>query len=1074
VSPRPWTDPGSRRLEALRQYGLFDATAAPDFNDLTALAADICETPLARVSFGCDPADEDPLEQNPSGTRFRAAAALVTPEGLEIGTLCVIDHRPRNLDARQLRTLTVLARQVMTHLELRRQRAAADDADIQLLSTFHAGPVGMAIYRCGDGKVVDVNGAFHRLTGWSRAEVQGRTASDLGLIGAQAEPPLQTECILPTRDSQQRHVLLSTEAVELRGERHTIATVVDITDRKLAEQSLSQNARKLRSLIDGFGPDVLIGMLTPDGILIEANRSALEATGLTAEEAIGRRLDSLPTWSYSETVQAQLRNAIEKAARGQPSRYDVSVLGPRGEKVEVDFSLHPVHDDAGNVEFLVPSAVVITERRRAEEHVRQLNRVYAVLSETNENILRQQDLASMLRSACEIAVKRGRFEMAWIGLRGDDAGLRVAAHAGASEDTREILHTLIRDVRSGCQFTFHALAHAEHGVCNDIRTDPRAESWRDAALARGYGSMAAFPLRVRGVVAGTINLYAHEPGYFNAEELRLLDDLALDISFGLEVHEREAERRAVELALRKSEERFREIAANIQEVFWMSEPHTGRLVYVSPAFEKLWGRSCASLYESPQVWLDAIHAEDRDVVARASANKQTTGDYAEVYRIVRPDGVVRWIRDRGFAVRAPNGEILHFVGTAEDITDQRLLEEQLRQAQKLEAIGQLAGGVAHDFNNILTIIRGFGSLLMTSRLPPDAREATEAIVDAAERAANLTRQLLAFGRRQVMQPRNLDLNEIILGLMTMLQRIVGEDIRIQLELHPGSLMTRVDAGMLDQVLLNLVVNARDAMPVGGKLCIGTFHIEKPARRTPHQGSAQSAVSQRQVGLRVVDSGVGIPQEHLAHIFEPFFTTKGPGKGTGLGLATVYGIVTQHRGSIDVRSALGAGTTIEVLLPAAEAAAQPALDVPVLQASSRGEETILVVEDDPHVRALTRRVLQQQGYRVLEAKHGPDALRIWDREGDSIDLLLTDMVMPEGMSGLELARRLREQRPGLKVIVMSGFSPETAGRELSDHAREHFIQKPVAPAEMLGTVRRCLDATPTVRGPGDEPRQGLHS
>jgi nitrogen-specific signal transduction histidine kinase/ActR/RegA family two-component response regulator len=405
-------------------------------------------------------------------------------------------------------------------------------------------------------------------------------------------------------------------------------------------------------------------------------------------------------------------------------------------------------------------------------------------------------------------------------------------------------------------------------------------------------------------------------------------------------------------------------------------------------------------------------------------------------------------------VRNAEGEILHFVGTAEDITDQRLLEEQLRQAQKLEAIGQLAGGVAHDFNNILTIIRGFGSLLMMAKLPPDAVEATQAIIDAAERAANLTRQLLAFGRRQVMQPRNLDLNEILVGLAAMLQRIVGEDIHIELELYRGALMTRADAGMIDQVLLNLVVNARDAMPEGGKLRIETFRLDPRDVRQPFEDRPSA---QQRVGLRVVDSGVGIPQEHLAHIFEPFFTTKGPGKGTGLGLATVYGIVSQHRGSIDVRSTIGVGTTIEVLLPAIEASALAAPAGAVLEVASRGEETILVVEDDRQVRSLTRRVLEQQGYRVLEAMHGPEAIRVWDREGARVDLLLTDLVMPEGMTGLDLARRLRERRSTLKVIFMSGYSPETAGRELSERERQHFIQKPAAPAELLDTVRRCLDA-----------------
>ena len=990
--------PETQRLEALRQYRQLDTAAEQDFDELTSLAADLCATPVALISL----VDEHRLWLKSrvgwSGAELAREASFCGSAILEEGTLIVEDTL---LDPR-----------------FRSNPLVIDTPRVR----FYAGaplvtPEGHAI---GALCVLD----------YEPRKLDAIQVKALAVLGRQVMAHL-----------------------ELR--RHRAA----VGNSEVQLESVSRNARKLRSLIDGFGPDVFVGMLTPDGVLIEANRSALHATGLTVAEAIGKPFDALDVWAYSPTVQAQLRSAIAKAARGQPSRFDVVVRGARGEMMVVDLSLHPVRDEAGNIEFLVPSAVVITERRRAEEHVRQLNRVYAVLSETNENILRQQDRPSMLRAACEIAVARGRFEMAWIGLQDDpEERLRVAAHAGASADTLEILRLLIDGDSQGCQFTFHALRRRERGVCNDIRNDPRAASWRDAALERGYGSMASFPLKVRGSVVGTFNLYAREPEFFNDEELRLLDELALDISFGLEIHEREAERRSVELALRESEERFREIAENIQEVFWMTDPVSRRVVYVSPAFEKVWGRTAASIYEVPRIWLEAIHPEDREVVTHAHEMKYATGDFAEVYRIVRPDGAVRWIRDRAFPVRGPNRDILHFVGTAEDITDQRHLEEQLRQAQKLEAIGQLAGGVAHDFNNILTIIRGFGSLLMMEKLSAEGQEATQAIIDAAERAANLTRQLLAFGRRQVMQPRNLDLNEIILGLTAMLQRIVGEDVRICLNLFPGPLMTRVDGGMLDQVLLNLVVNARDAMPGGGELRIETFKVEPPDVRPLFE---ENTIPQRQVGLRVVDSGVGIPQENLAHIFEPFFTTKGPGKGTGLGLATVYGIVTQHRGTVEVRSTIGIGTTIEVLLPSVDVVSQVALPGRVLGVSSRGDETVLVVEDDPHVRALTKRILEQQGYRVLEARHGPDAIRVWEREGAHVDLVLTDMVMPEGMGGLELARRLRERRATLKVIYMSGYSPETAGRELSDREREHFIQKPVAPAEMLATLRRCLDEKPSV-------------
>ena len=391
-----------------------------------------------------------------------------------------------------------------------------------------------------------------------------------------------------------------------------------------------------------------------------------------------------------------------------------------------------------------------------------------------------------------------------------------------------------------------------------------------------------------------------------------------------------------------------------------------------------------------------------------------------------------------------------------DISEQRRLEEQLRQSQKLEAIGQLAGGVAHDFNNILAVIL-MQSELITKRggLPEPAREGIQQIRAAAERAANFTRQLLLFSRRQVMQPRDLDLNEVVTNLAKMLRRIIGEDVHLELHLHPAPLMTRADAGMLEQVLLNLAVNARDAMPEGGRLIIETTTREFTAEEAAALPDAQPG---RYVGLRVSDTGCGIPPEILPRIFEPFFTTKEPGKGTGLGLATVFGIVKQHGGCLQVASEPGRGTTFEVFLPALAETAAAASATASRPAPRGGTETLLLVEDDSEVRALTRATLERHGYRVLEAPDGLAAIELWRQHCEAVALLLTDLVMPGGLNGRDLARRLRADRPQLKVIYTSGYSAELAGRELNPGPGEAFLQKPSAPELLLETVRRCLDAT----------------
>jgi PAS domain S-box-containing protein len=515
------------------------------------------------------------------------------------------------------------------------------------------------------------------------------------------------------------------------------------------------------------------------------------------------------------------------------------------------------------------------------------------------------------------------------------------------------------------------------------------------------------------------------------------------------------ERKRAERALRESEERFRQLADNIHEVFWITDPGKNQMLYISPAYERIWGRTCQSLYDSPRTWSDAIHPEDRERVLAAAKTRQERGDYNEIYRVTRPDGSVRWIHDRAFPIRNSAGKVHRMVGTAEDITERRQLEEQFRQSQKMEAIGQLAGGVAHDFNNILAAIVMQAYLAASApNLPAETMEMLDDIKAAAERAASLTRQLLAFSRRQIMQPRQLDLNESVTSLAKMLQRILGEDVRLQINLYPRPLMTLADPGMIDQALMNLVVNARDAMPGGGKLIIDTSEIiftEEQAALMPN------GFAGRHVCLRVADIGSGISPENLSRIFEPFFTTKEPGKGTGLGLATVFGIVKQHGGSVTVESELGKGTTFQIFLRAEESAKKSQAAVFTRPEPRGGVETILLVEDETVVRLVSRAVLERVGYRVLEAPDGVEALKIWEQNQDSIRLLLTDMVMPGGVSGRELAARLQARNPRLQVIFISGYSADVAGREFPMEDGQNFIQKPFPPHRLLETVRRCLDS-----------------
>jgi PAS domain S-box-containing protein len=514
-------------------------------------------------------------------------------------------------------------------------------------------------------------------------------------------------------------------------------------------------------------------------------------------------------------------------------------------------------------------------------------------------------------------------------------------------------------------------------------------------------------------------------------------------------------RKRSEEAVRHSEERFRRMAENIECVFWMANPELTQMLYVSPAYEQIWGRTCASLYERPGSFLDSVRAEDRERL-QAVLRQENQQEFEIEYRVLRPDGSMRWVRDRGFPVKGPAGRIESVVGIAEDITERKQLEAQLRHAQRMEAIGQLAGGVAHDFNNLLGIIRGNAELLLMEAGPEAAasNESLTQITAATERAANLTRQLLAFSRKQDMQFQSLLLNDLIANLTKMLKRIIGENIDLQCHLAPELPCVRADAGMIEQVLVNLVVNARDAMPRGGQLRITTEQVSL------HEADRHSIPESRAgdfVCLTVKDTGTGIAPEHLPRVFEPFFTTKEPGKGTGLGLSTAYGIVKQHEGWITVSSRVGKGTMLRIFLPAilAPADANPAPAADLLRG---GTEGILLVEDDYSVRMITRRILETFGYEVFESASASGALKIWDENAGRISLLLTDLVMAEKMTGLELAERLRAQAPALKVIFLSGYSSDVLGKDRESLQKPYgnFLRKPCSTRTLLEAVRGCLD------------------
>ncbi|MCI0352407.1 MAG: ATP-binding protein, partial [Acidobacteriales bacterium] len=510
-------------------------------------------------------------------------------------------------------------------------------------------------------------------------------------------------------------------------------------------------------------------------------------------------------------------------------------------------------------------------------------------------------------------------------------------------------------------------------------------------------------------------------------------------------------RRRNEEALRASEARYRSQVQSAVYGIYRSSASEDRFLDANPALVSMLGYDSLEEVLALRLTLD-VYVDPSERIILVKEHRLKSRIEGVDVRWKRKDGKHIMVRLSGRTLFNAAGEAESFEMIAEDTTERRALEDQLRQSQKMEAVGRLAGGVAHDFNNLLTVIKGYSELMLDQVQPADPlRGELEEVKKAADRAAALTRQLLAFSRKQVLAPKVIDLNSVISNVQRLLQRLLGEDIELNNALESKLGRLKADPGQIEQVIMNLAVNARDAMPSGGKLTIAssnvildeTFIHDSKVTPGPY------------VLLSVTDTGIGMDAETRLRIFEPFFTTKEQGKGTGLGLSTVYGIVKQSGGYISVYSEPGLGTTFKVYLPRVDAVAE----VPSAATGDRvqtGTETILLVEDEDGVRTLTRQLLQRQGYSVLEARHGGEALLICERHAGPLHLLLTDVVLSQ-MSGRELAQRLSQVRQQMKVLFMSGYSEEAIVQHGVLDSGTAFLQKPFTAESLSAKVREVLDA-----------------
>ena len=736
----------------------------------------------------------------------------------------------------------------------------------------------------------------------------------------------------------------------------------------------------------------IIFLANPEGRIVEANERALETYGYTREELLQLHISDLRSPETRASVDADRKQAELQDGL----RYETVHQRKDGTTFPIEASSRVI--EVQGQHYYQGILRDITEREQGEQALRESERRFRELLENVNSAAVMLDASGRVTFCNDYLARLSGWS------RGETTGQDWFAMF-VPEDIRDTVRQVFQyAVQSGfCPVHYESTILTRQG-------EKRLIAWNNTVLKDP-----------QGVVIGTA-------------------------SIGEDV----TERRRAEQELRNSEERYRILFDANPFPMWVVDPSSYAFLAVNDSAVRHYGYSRGEFLgmtvkditlpeEVPAVVADLDQRPvDREPRVRLRRHKKKDGTIIDVELYIHPV-VYSGIQARLVA--------------ANDVTERRRLEDQFRQAQKMEAVGRLAGGVAHDFNNLLTAIKGYTELTLFDLPALDPhREDLDQVRKATDRAASLTRQLLAFSRRQLLKPEALNLNTVVREMDKMLRRLIGEDIELATVLEPELGQVQADPGQIEQVLMNLAVNARDAMPQGGKLTIETANIELDeafARTHP------SVYPGRHVVLGVSDTGAGMSEEVQAHLFEPFFTTKEKDKGTGLGLSTVYGIVKQSGGSIWVESRIGAGTTFKIYLPRLEAV-PPYEPVRTRAEPPRGSETILLVEDDPAVRQLTRRMLEKIGYTVREAPTSRRALDLVCSSSEAIHLLLTDVVMP-GLSGRELAERLMASRPDMKVLYMSGYTDDAIVRHGVLESGILLLQKPFTLETLATRIRRVLDS-----------------
>ncbi len=808
-----------------------------------------------------------------------------------------------------------------------------------------------------------------------------------------------------------------------------IGSAIDITDRRRAEEALQESEARYRTQVEN-APEAIVVFDVDTRRFVEANDNALRLWGLSREALLETNPVALspPVQPDGRPSGETIAENIRRTLSGQTLVFEWIHRDAAGRDFPCEVRL--VRLPSATRKLIRGSVADISERKRAEKLQSALYRIAATASSA-------EDFDEFYAAIHAIVGELMDAKNFYVALLDGATGLLSFPYFVDEADPRP------SPKKPGRGLTEYVLRTGQPLLARDEEFREMVARGDVELIGSGSVDWLGVPLKSGSKTFGVLVVQSYDPRFrFGPADKEVLTFVSQQIAVAFE-------RKRAQEAIRESEERYRLLfERNLAGVYRMTL--VGRILECNDALARIFGygsrkelvdRDIAALYP------DSRHRSsffDALLRARGVANYEMRGE--------RKDGAAVWTFQNASLLADENAGEVIVEGTVTDITERRVLEEQLRQSQKMEGLGQLAGGIAHDFNNLLTTVIGYSSMALSQLSPQDPiREEIEEIRKAGERASDLTRQLLAFSRKQVFEPTVLDVNALIAESTRMLGRLIGEHIRLETRPDPALGHVRADPGQLEQVVINLAVNARDAMPGGGILTIRTENADvDDGQERRHFGIAPG----RYVVLAVADTGVGIEPETQKHIFEPFFTTKEKPHGTGLGLATVYGIVSQSGGHVFVESAPGRGSTFFIYLPRAEDPAVRTGTAPPV-AVQKGSETILVVEDEPAVRGLTLRCLESNGYTVLQASNGEEALEIAARHAGRLDLLLTDVIMP-GASGPELARRLLERRPGLCVLYVSGYTDAAMASNGVLGPGAAFLQKPFTPAALARKVRDVLD------------------